>query len=164
MWAYKRGQWVDTEFPGTWKGVPATENEEDLVAAETAELDARLVALNYGCEEEDVRKASWEEVKRMTAEAEAQEKRAREEAEAAELAEIAAAEREAAAETERLRKEHEANVDKAGVMERLLPKLEQRLVLKVKEPEDFEKLAKEGGAEKKALQAAKGKGDPMKKK
>ena len=146
-WSYKRGKYVDTEYPGTWKGVPASEGEEEAVAAETADLDIRLAALAAGCDAEVVKNASTEEVTKMT-----------EAAEAASKAEVAEAESKAeadvAADAEALRREHEASIDPLEVMERLLPKLEGRVELRLQDPEAFATRVALGGERGHATLAA----------
>ena len=99
------------------------------------------------------KKQAKAEAKKQAEEEAAEAAKAEAEAEAAE----AAAAAEAEAEAERLRKEHEAGVDKAEVMERLLGKLAPRVALRLKEPEAFEARVQAGGAAGHAMLAAKGK-------
>ena len=79
-----------------------------------------------GCDAETVKGASAEEVARLTAEAEAAAK-----------AEVAAAE-EAEAEEKAEEKEDEASIDVLAVMDKVLPKLECRLDIPLREPDEWE--------------------------
>ena len=128
-WSYLRGMWVDTEYPGTWKGVAATCGADEVIASETAELDLRLTALNAGCDAEKIKAASSEgEVRNLISVAEA----------------AAKAEFDA---TEAQQHDPDAAPSRLELMDRLLPKLEQRLQLRLQDPGGFETKLRSSGAQ-----------------
>lgn len=120
MWSYKRGCWVDVSGDGTWDGTPAAEEDVAALAAETADVDARLAALAAGGDADDIARASSDEVAAMLAAAKA-------EAEAAAAAEA------------------EAEADPTAAMDRALPKLEGRLRFDVADRAWFTERLRQGG-------------------
>lgn len=155
IWSYKRGIWVDGEFPGTWKGVAAIKGEENVVDAETVELDQRLAALNAGVDEDKIKASSLYHVKVMTEEIEAAQKAEADRA-------VTEAEAEAKREHKRIVKAFEEKIEPLEVMDKLLPKLEARIPLPLKEPEAWEATIQEGAKKGYATLAARRKDDKVK--
>ena len=140
VWSYKRGIWLDTDAEpgGTCEGKPSTPSETAAIAAEIADLDQRINALNAGCDVEYIKTATLPQVKEAIATAR---EKARVDAQAAAAAE-AKAEAAAAAEAEAKRPPPQE------VLKRALPKLVSRLKLEVADSAwfaDFIKRSAEAG-------------------